>query len=304
MSRLATHAIHTLFGLLGRTPLPLLRASARLMGQCFWLSDSRLAQVTRRNINACFPELPAAQRRALARESLVQTACTMLEIPAVWQWPYAKVRARMQVQGLEHFQTAQAEGKGVIVLAPHHGNWEVLGLYLAELGEVTSLYQPPKQAEVEAIVRSAREKTGAKLVPTNRAGVAALLKALKAGGISGILPDQVPLDEASGVYAPFFGHPALTMKLIHSLLKSTGARAVTGFARRTPAGWTITFLPADPAIYSGEVEQATAALNHSVEQAVRLCPEQYQWEYKRFREQPEGQPKFYRKQPGRRNLAE
>ena len=298
MNAFNARLIQSLFRLQGLLPLGWLRALGGLLGRAFWLWDSRLAQVTRRNINACFPELTPGERTALARSSLQQTACTMLEIPAVWQWPYAKLQAHMRVEGLEHFRSAQAAGRGVIVLAPHHGNWEVLGLYLAELGEVTSLYQPPKQAAVESVVRSAREKTGAKLVPTNRAGVAALLKALKAGGISGILPDQVPLDEASGVYAPFFGHPALTMKLIHSLLKSTGARAVTGFARRTPGGWTVTFLEADPGLYDADPEAACAALNRSVERAVRLCPEQYQWEYKRFREQPAGDPKFYRKLPG------
>lgn len=194
----------------------------------------------------------------------------------------------LRVHGRDVLARALATGKGVLLLAPHIGNWEVLGLYLARQAAVTSLYQPPDMATLDKVIRSSREKSGATLVPTNRRGVAALVRALKAGNVSAILPDQVPDKRAGGAFAPFFGHPALTMTLVTNLRRSAGCQVVAGLARRVPGGFEIHFLEAADGIDSDDEARALAALNATVEACVAICPEQYQWEYKRFRKQPDG----------------
>jgi KDO2-lipid IV(A) lauroyltransferase len=129
------------------------------------------------------------------------------------------------------------------------------------------------------------------MVATDNKGVAELLRALRAGDISGILPDQVP-DISGGVYAPFFGVPALTMTLVSKLQHKTGARVLLGVARRLQGaaghGFEIVFREPDPEIYAGDIPASLAALNRSIEALVSETPEQYQWEYKRFRRQPDG----------------
>ena len=184
-------------------------------------------------------------------------------------------------------------GKGLLILAPHLGNWEVLGLHLSSLGKVTNLYQPPKLAAFDTLIRSSREKSGATLVPTTTKGVAALLKNLRNGGIAGILPDQNPNDENSGHFAPFFGQPAFTMVLIHRLIQKTGCRAVFAFAKRIPGGFELVYREPPEEIYSDDMEAALAALNKGTEALVTEAPEQYQWEYKRFKIKPEGSEELY-----------
>lgn len=132
------------------------------------------------------------------------------------------------------------------------------------------------------------------MVPTNQRGVAKLLQTLRQGEMVGILPDQEPPREA-GVFAPFFSVPALSMQLVSRLINRTGARAVCGFARRLPLGkgFEIIFLPADEALYSEDVQTSVTGLNRSVESCIAQAPEQYQWEYKRFKTGPEGKTRLY-----------
>jgi hypothetical protein len=180
-----------------------------------------------------------------------------------------------------------------MVLGPHLGNWEVLGLHVATLGKAVALYEPPHMKALEDMVRSARQRSGSTLVPTTPRGLTQLVRALRDGGIAGILPDQVPPVVESGENSVFMGVACFTMTLASKLLARSGARAFFGFAERIPGGFRVHYLPADEALYSDDVAESLRALNDGVERCLRHCPEQYQWEYKRFRTRPRGELDYY-----------
>ncbi|HHX81665.1 MAG TPA: lysophospholipid acyltransferase family protein [Pseudomonadaceae bacterium] len=283
------------FHLMARLPLRLSRALGRLLGSLAWVFGSRMRKVTLTNIALCFPELDLQAQRSLARESLRHTFMTLTETGAVWLWPGARSLGLIQeVEGKGLLEEAKAQGKGVIVLAPHLGNWEMVGLYLnaCGLGPSFQLYQAPADAQLAALILKARSRLGATMVATDNKGVAELLRALRTGHIAGILPDQVP-GEAGGQHAPFFAQPALTMTLLNRLQQKTGAIVVAAFAERIAGGFKLHLQAPDAGIYAADMEEALAGLNRSVEQLVRLAPVQYQWEYKRFRRPPAGQPSVY-----------
>jgi KDO2-lipid IV(A) lauroyltransferase len=100
----------------------------------------------------------------------------------------------------------------------------------------------------------------------------------------GILPDQVPGGNG-GINAPFMGVSANTIKLVARLIDRTNCEVVSLCAERLPnaEGFDMIFRPADSEIYSADVETSVAALNRSIENCIRDKPEQYQWEYKRFK---------------------
>ena len=287
MKPLSTIVFPALLRGLGWLPLWLLYGLGRAVGRYNYGFRTRMARVTRRNIERCFPDWTREQQRQLEKASLRETGRLGGEIMAVWSrslgWTHKRI---LRVQGLDAVKEHLARGKGLIVLAPHLGNWEVLGVYLSELGQVTNLYEPPKRQEFEALVRSSRQKAGAKLVPTNTKGVAALLQALKRGQITGILPDQTP-NQAGGTFTEFFGQPAFTMTLIHKLIQRTGCAAVYGYARRVEGGFEIVFRLVEEELYSDDEQGALRALNRGIEACVLDIPEQYQWEYKRFKKQPD-----------------
>ncbi|MBY6190819.1 lysophospholipid acyltransferase family protein [Microbulbifer agarilyticus] len=281
--------------LIGQLPLKWSRRLGGFTGHCAVATRANSLRVSRINLAHCYPEMQEKAREQLARQSVVNTAMTGFEVASLWRQSWSLAEDSIErIRNQQLLTEGVSEGRGVLVLAPHIGNWEIFGQYLATVGPTTSLYAPPKIEALDSLIRAGREKTGANLVPTNVRGVRALLKALKAGGIVGVLPDQEP-DLSGGEFAPFFGHPTLTMTLAYNLIQRTGCKVVFGFAKRLEQGFELVLLPAEEAIYSEEAKVSLAALNRGVEACIAEAPEQYQWEYKRFRRAPEGRTGLYKK---------
>jgi len=100
-------------------------------------------------------------------------------------------------------------------------------------------------------------------------------------------------DKRGGGIAPFFGRPALTGTLASKLLQQSGARAFMIFAKRlaNSEGYELVVRDPDPAIYDPDLDTSLAAMNRSIEALIREAPEQYIWNYKRFRpKQAQGMP--------------
>lgn len=288
------HIAPLLIKLFALLPLGFLRAIGATLGRCWWLVNGRAAKITAENIRLCFPELSPAEQRALAQQSLQETAKTAMEAGAIWrnswEWLDSKIVTK---EGDDLLRRKLAEGKGVLVLAPHHGNWEVVAPYLASVARLTAMYQPVDNLKMDALVLAGRSKLNISMAPTNRKGVMMLFKALQAGTIVGILPDQVPAPDAGGEVAPFMGQPALTMTLVHGLIQRTGCAVCSCYAERIAGGFKIVVMEADPAIFSEDQPTSVAGLNASVAACVKRAPAQYQWEYKRFRRLPPEYTKRY-----------
>jgi len=294
MDVLKVALIRVLLTLCAYIPLSVTRALGRGLALVYWPFGGRSRKVAERNIALAFPELPAVEQQALAKHSLMATAELMAESGHVWLRSTAHVQSLIvSCEGEEQIREAVASGRGVVVLAPHLGNWEVVGLHVGMLGNLVSLYEPPKLAGLGKMIKKARERSGATLVPTDTRGLARLLKSVKRGNISGILPDQVPADVNAGQNTPFFGVEAFTSTLASKLIRRTGALVVFGFARRVPGGFDIRYRSAEPDIYDDDLAVSLAALNRGVEGCVSHCVEQYQWVYKRFRVRPSNGPGVY-----------
>ncbi len=287
MHALANKLGSALLALVGLLPLSWARLLARWQEIVLRHFDNDIHRITRINIQLARPALDARELHRLTCKSVQSTLVTAFEMPLIWrrdnEWMNKKI---CRVENESIIIEARDAGTGLIAICPHVGNWEVFGRKLAEYGPTTSLYQPPRQEYMENMVRAGRERSGARLVPTNQRGIAALLRALRNDEIVGILPDQVPKGDA-GAFAPFFGIPAYTMTLVYSLVKRTGCRVILGYAIRSQRGFDIIFKPADDAIYDIEMASSLAAMNRMVEQSTEEDFSQYQWAYKRFKRQPD-----------------
>ena len=285
-----TKLLKILVRFLALLPLPLVRGVGQLLGSFAWAANRRMARTTRVNLELCFPGLTPGARASLGKASMQHTLQTVMEAGAVWLWPVPRALELVQeVSGLPLLEAAHESGKGVLVIAPHLGNWELFGLFLNNCGcgQSWQLYQPPDSPELDRFIYQARSRGGASMVATDNSGVGELLKALRRGEIVGILPDQVP-PPSGGEFATFFGRPALTMTLFNRLQQKTGARVLVGVAVRSGAGFHVHIIEPDPEIYAKDMPAALEGLNASIEKIVREYPEQYQWEYKRFKRQPAG----------------
>ncbi len=280
---------------LAMLPLPLNHALGYLIGMAFYLIPNNTRRICQINIDLCLPDYDARQRRQLLRKSLTETGKSLTEIGALWLWKPEKLMRK--IKSIDHeqvLQQAQAKDKGIIILTPHLGSWELTSLYIARQWPITCLYRPPRMQALEDLIKNARERTGARLVPTNTRGVKALYTALADKQSIGILPDQDP-GQGGSVFAPFFGVPASTIKLVSRLTQKTGAPVILTTARRLPRGrgYQIDYLQADDDIYSPDAATSAAAMNRAVEKFVRQNIVQYQWSYKRFKTQPDDKTSPY-----------
>lgn len=287
--------IKLVLGLSAKLPLRLSHQLGSWLGRAFLLGNNEQRRIATINLERCFPELNSSQQQQLLLKTMQETGKTLLESGRIWQSNKQTFFDLVQeVHGEQYLQQALTKGKGVILACPHLGNWEAINLYCSASHPLTSLYRPPRLENIEHLVRQARERFGAKLVPTNAQGVRSLYQALAHNELVMILPDQDPRD-SGGHFATFFGIQANTMTLLSRLAHKSGASVLCSYAERLPQGrgFAIHFEPAVSELYEKDMSTSVTALNQMVEQSIRRIPAQYQWGYKRFRTRPPGERDFY-----------
>lgn len=283
-----------LLRLIAFLPLPLIHGLGVFMGWLLWLIPNDQRRIAAINLSLCFPDWDASRRTRLLRKSLQETSKALLELGPLWLWKGERILGLVrEAQGEEVLGAALAKGRGVILITPHLGSWEMGGLYTSSRFPMTTLYRPSRLG-IDDIIRKGRERLGAQLVPANPRGVRILLEALRKGELVAILPDQDPGREA-GIFVPFFGQLANTMTLVSRLAIKSRAPAFLGYGERLPwgRGYRICFEPLPAVVSEGPVETSAVALNAAIEQLVRCLPEQYLWVYKRFKTRPPGEPRSY-----------
>jgi KDO2-lipid IV(A) lauroyltransferase len=243
-----------------------------------------------------YPDKSVAERDVLVQETLIQNGMIGAEMGPMWGYETAKgLKLVRKVHGEELIEAGVKDPRGLLILAPHLGNWEILNNYISSKYPITIMYRPAKSPAFNEWMVERREIAGySKLVPTTRGGVTALFSVLEHGGTVGFLPDQEPRLQ-SGVFAPFMGVETLTPKLPHEMIQKTGAQVIYAFAKRLPdaEGFDLYFSAAKADIYSDDVRTCATSMNQSIEELIKIAPAQYQWTYKRFKRRPEGQKNPY-----------
>ncbi|MFT4818080.1 MAG: KDO2-lipid IV(A) lauroyltransferase [Pseudomonadales bacterium] len=291
MRKLKYFFITSVLGIAGSLSLATAQKLGRMVGWFLWKLQTQPRDVTATNLAICLPELTSTERAELTKASLASTGMTMLEVPLMWEWPVEKCLDLIkETQGLALIDEAMTDGSGLILLAPHLGNWELAGLFFSSRYKMAALYSPPNMAEFEDYMIRVRGRLGSELVRGDRRGLARLASILREGGVAGILPDQSPRG-AGNAFAPFFGMEVKTMTLVAKLMQRTGAKVLITYTERlnNAEGFRIVVRETEPNIDSKDPVQAATALNRSIEHCIRKIPAQYQWEYKRLRHRPPGE---------------
>ncbi|BEP34105.1 lysophospholipid acyltransferase family protein [Variovorax sp. V59] len=284
----------TLFRLLARVPMPVMHRLGALLGWIVWYCAPDYRRRFKANAES------AGFTLGQYRPAIAAAGQMAAELPWLWLRPQGEsvLRRVVRWEGVEAFEAAMREKKGVILVAPHLGSWEMCGQAIGErfletFGPITALFRPArKKWMAELIAAGSRDRPGLQTLPTNNTGVRGLIRTLRSGGYTGILPDQVP-PLGQGVWAPFLGRPAYTMTLLPRLAQQTGAACFLSVCERLPrgAGYVIRFEPivgtplTDPA---APIEAAAAAMNDAIGRLIHSLPGQYVWDYARYKE-PRGE---------------
>jgi len=279
------HFLFFLAAIVGRLPLAAQRWLGGMLGFISCQFDTREVKVARRNFE--YNDLAGANEADVLVKSVMRsTGRNLFETLRVWTRPRKDNLALIKnIRGLEHLHAAQAQKKGLIIAAPHYGNWELLIEYMASLGTFALVYRVPEKKWGDVFLRRARGGENVVLVPAETNAMRPLWKTLQAGGMVGITPDQQP-KFGGGEFAPFFGKQALTLSLIPKLAERSQAPVVFAYTEATAEGFDLFFEAADARIHDRDLLIATQAMNAQVETIAKRDLRQYQWTYKRYTLRP------------------
>jgi KDO2-lipid IV(A) lauroyltransferase len=268
------------FKTLGMLPLTVLQILGVCAGWLAWMLPGRYKERAWTNLRQAFPDAT----RATLRSAMLSNGQLMFEMPFWWtRRNETFINSKLSCDNWTQFQVALEKGKGVILLSPHAGCFELLGPVYSSHFPSTVLFRPPRKVWLQDWIVEMRTRRQLKMAPANQKGVRALVKTLMRGNTIGILPDQVPPD-GEGVWAPFFGRSAYTMTLVQRLQALSGATIFILAAQRNGIGKGYTLrhkelaepLPDDP-------EAAARVINQEMEEMIRTMPEQYLWGYNRYK---------------------
>lgn len=286
-----------LLWLLAQLPYPLLMRLGRGLGAVMYRCAGSRRKIAARNLELCFPELPASEREQLLRENFASTGMTFFEMAISWWWPAARLRKLGQIEGLEHIRQAEAEGQGVLLMAMHFTTLEMGGGLLGMQQDMYGMYRPHKNPLFDYVQRCGRERRLLGVI--ERDDVRGMLKLLRAGGVIWYAPDQ-DYGAQRSIFVPLFGVPAATVTATSKFARLGKARVIPFTQERLAdgSGYRLTVHP-PLADFPGESEEADCLrVNQWIETAIRQHPEQYLWAHRRFKTRPPGEAKLYKKRRG------
>ncbi|MGG2099142.1 lysophospholipid acyltransferase family protein [Acinetobacter haemolyticus] len=279
----SSNTSYRLIKFLSRQPIQLGRFFARMLaGFLTSFQLSKISKIIGLNIQIAFPNMDQQQRQQLTKKAIQNELTSYFEFLSIWGSSNQRNIQRIQnVSGEQYLHDALAEKKGIVLIVPHFGTWEVMNAWLSQYTEMTILYKPVKNPDADRFVREARSREQAHLVPTDESGVRQIFKALKQGGTTAILPDHTP--DHGGEMINYFGIPLASSSLSAKLIQKTKAKALIIYTMRNDQdGFDMYIEPIDPQIYQGSAEDGTLIIHQTLEQLIKRYPDHYHWSYKRF----------------------
>jgi KDO2-lipid IV(A) lauroyltransferase len=268
----------------------------RVLGALMYRVAGDRRRIAARNLQLCFPEKCAAERKHLLKQNFASTGIAFFEMAMSWWWPKPRLARLAHVEGLEHLKQAQLEGKGVILMAFHFTTLEIGAALLGQKHTIDGMYREHGNALFDFIQRRGRERHNLDSLAVERDDVRGMLKLLRSGRAIWYAPDQ-DYGAKQSIFVPLFGIQAATVTATSKFAK-LGKAHVVPFTQQRLADGSGYKLVIHPPLndFPGESDEADCLrINQWVERAIRECPEQYLWAHRRFKTRPPGEPKLYQK---------
>ena len=254
--------------------------------------------VVERQVAAAFPGLDESEVLRIARASYEHLGRTTIETALLSTLGPGKVLDLFEgVDNWTCVERARAQGKGIIFVTGHLGNWELAGAYVAARGVgVDAVARRMENPLFDAYLTRTRQRLGMTVVHDSDA-VRRTPRSLREGRGIAFLSDQGVLGLAS-TFVPFFGRPAKTPRGPAVFALRLKAPVVFGIAIRQPSGkYRMSFEPVtvqDTGDRDRDVDAVVAEYTKTLERWVRRAPEQYFWHHRRWRRQPPDTPEELR----------
>lgn len=247
--------------------------------------------VTETNIKKCFPELSEDEQQKLVYDSFVSNAKGYIETTIVWWRPVDRFVDTLQIHGKEHLEEAIARGKGIILLGGHFSILDFVTPFAGSVVDFNYMYRPQNNPLMDAVIeRSRRRFTGRGFTKRE---IREMIDYVKQGNAVWYAHDQ-DLGMKHSIFAPFFGIQTATIKSTAWIARETGASVIQMSQFREQDGtYSLHFFPILENYPSDDELENATRVNAELEKAIRIHPEQYLWQHRRFKRRPEGEDPFY-----------
>ena len=249
-------------------------------------------RVTLDNLRRAFGNaLSEPEIRRLAQAYYGHLALSLVELLPRPFMSAEKRKKRVKVENIESPIRAHSQGKGILLLTGHFGNWEVatvegIGQYPKYRDLLHFVRRPIKPQWLNDFVTQRSRRSGFGTL-NKRGSLDSILTLLSGGAIIVYVFDQ-HAGPRDGIPVEFLGHPASTFKSVAILALNTGAPVIPASCWREPDGaHVLRFEDPLPLIECEDTTEAirlnTRSYNAALERMLLRHPEQWIWMHRRWK---------------------
>lgn len=224
---------------------------------------------------------------ATTRKSFLNYARYWAEMFSLISVPNEKLNDYIDLHGLEILDAAIADGKGVLVIAPHSGNWDLAGAAIAHrYGRLTTVAERLKPEELFQLFVKSREPRGIEILPHRGGEISAfdlMIQRLKEGGFVALATDRDM--SRSGVEVDFFGNQAKVPSGPARLFQETECAVIAVKVFFKGKKTVIDFQPR--LSLTGDVQQDSQIMATEIERVISANPDNWFMLQQVFVESPE-----------------
>lgn len=253
-------------------------------------------QVTiRRNLELCFPKMDESKREAILKANIDNSGIALFETAMAWFWSDRRVNKHVTINGMEHLEALEKDGKGVLMLAVHSMNLELgaraFGIQKSGMG----VYRPNNNPCFDYFQYKGRSRSNRTLI--DRKNVRGMLDALNSGKRVWYAPDH-DYGTRRSTFAPLFAVKNACTTTGTSLLVDATDCAIVPFTmvRGDDGHYTLTIREPVDGFPKGDTRNAAIFINKIVEESIMASPSQYMWLHRRFKTRPQGEDCLYNPQ--------
>lgn len=211
----------------------------------------------------------------------------IFELPHLLRINKDNIKKYFIVEGEEHLENAFKNGKGILALTGHIGNWELLAVALNILfGPIVAVARPSHNIAINRLMYELRSRFGMEIIPKQH-GMRKIITALNKNKLVGILLDQ-NVDWYEGEFVPFLNRTACTNKGLALLALKTDTPVVPIFSIKQPDGKYKIHIDKPVKLIrtndkTVDIEKNTALFTSIIDSYVRKHPEQWFWFHRRWK---------------------
>ena len=269
-----------------------------LIGRFVYSPIGIRAGVVERQIAAAFPEFSRQRVVEVSRRSYDSLGRTSIETAVLPGTSSQHVLDRVErVEGWELVEAAMAQGKGLLIVTGHLGNWEFGGAYFAARGvPIDVVARGMANPIFDAYLTRTRREIGMEVI-RDKDAVRRTPRSLRDNRAIAFVSDHDALGMAS-TFVPFFGRPAKTPRGPAVFALRFDVPTVFVAVVRQPSGRYAILIEPVVVERTGDREADIDAIvlryTQILERLVREHPEQYFWQHRRWRRQPPDTPPHLR----------